>query len=104
MIKGIIFDLDMCILNTHTLGDNAIKPVIDILRNSELSDELKEKINYQLWTTSLDDALKMFNVLEDVVEKMRNAYRQLEVPDGIKSYGDEEYIRNLLVKKILVTT
>ncbi|MCX6741178.1 MAG: HAD family hydrolase [Candidatus Parcubacteria bacterium] len=104
MIKGIIFDLDMCILDTHTLGDNVIKPVIDILHNSNLPQELKEKINYQLWTTSLDDVIDMYNIPEVIAEKMREAYRKLEVPDGIKSFGDENYITDLPVKKILVTT
>lgn len=104
MIKGIIFDLDMCILDTHSLTGPFFQPVLDALRNSDLSSELKEKIEYQLWTTSLDDAVEMFAVPEDVAEKMREAYRQIEVPDGIKSFGDEECIRNLPVKKILVTT
>jgi len=104
MIKGIIFDLDMCILDTHSLTGPFFQPVLDALRNSDLSSELKEKIEYQLWTTSLDDAVEMFAVPEDVAEKMREAYRRIEVPDGIKSFGDEECIRNLPVKKILVTT
>src|SRR3989344_7780793 len=104
MIKAIIFDLDMCILNTHTLTGPFFQPVLDALHNSELSQELKEKINYQLWTTSLDDIMEMFSVPEDIAERMREAYRQIEVPDGIKTFGDEEFIRDLPVIKILVTT
>jgi len=104
MIKAIIFDLDMCILDTHSLTGPFFQPVLDALRNSTLSPELKEKVEYQLWTTSLDDTVNMFAVPEDVAEKMREAYREIEVPDDIKSFGDEEYIRNLPAKKILVTT
>ena len=104
MIKAIIFDLDMCILNTHTLTGPFFQPVLDALYNSELSQELKEKVNYELWTTSLDDVMEMFSVPEDIAERMREAYGQIEVPDGIKTYGDEEFIRGLSVKKILVTT
>lgn len=104
MIKAIIFDLDMCILNTHTLTGPFFQPVLDALYNSELSQELKEKINYQLWTTSLDDVMEMFSVPEGIAETMREAYRQIEVPDGIKTFGDEDSIKDLPVKKILVTT
>lgn len=104
MIKAIIFDLDMCILDTHTLTGSFFQPVLDVLYNSELLLELKEKINYQLWGTSLDDTIEMFSVPEDIAERMREAYRLIEVPDGIKTFGDEEYIRGLSVRKILVTT
>lgn len=104
MIKGIIFDLDMCILDTHTLTGSFFQPVLDVLYSSGLLQELKEKINYQLWTTSLDDTMEMFAVPEKTAERMREAYRHIEVPDGIKTFGDEDYIRELPVKKILVTT
>lgn len=104
MIKAIIFDLDMCILDTHTLTGSFFRPVLDALYSSELSSELKEKINYQLWRTSLDDVIEMFSVPEDIAEKMREAYRRIEVPNGIRTFGDEDYIKDLPVKKILVTT
>jgi len=104
MIKAMIFDLDMCILNTHTLTGPFFQPVLDALYSSELSQDLKEKIQYQLWTTSLDDTMEMFSVPENIVERMREAYRQIEVPDDIKTFGDEEFIRDLPVRKILVTT
>lgn len=104
MVKVVIFDLDMCILNTHSLTGPFFQPVLDALNNSDLLPELKEKINYQLWTTSLDDVMEMFSVPDDIAEKMREAYRRIEVPDGIKTFGDEEFIQDLPVKKILVTT
>lgn len=104
MIKAIIFDLDMCILDTHTLTGSFFQPVLDALYSSELPLELKEKINYQLWSTSLDDTIEMFFIPDDIAEKMREAYRRIEVPDGIRTFGDEEHIKDLPVKKILVTT
>lgn len=104
MIKVVIFDLDMCILDTHTLSGPFFKPVLDTLYDSELSTELKREINDQLWTTSLDDVIEIFSVPEGLAERMREAYRNIEVPDGIKSFGDEEHIRHLPVRKILVTS
>lgn len=108
MIRAIIFDLDMCILDAHTLIGSFFNPVLDALNNSELPAELKKRINDQLWITSLDDTVEMFSVPEDVAEKMREAYRQMEVPaealGSMKSFGDEGYIRDLPVKKFLVTS
>lgn len=98
-----IFDLDMCILNTRTLTGPFFQPVLDALYNSDLPPELKEKINYQLWTTSLEDTVEMFFIPEGIAERMREAYRRIEVPDGIKTFGDEAYIQDLPVMKILVT-
>ena len=96
----------MCILDAHTFTGTFFNSVSDALHNSDLTKELKEKINYQLWTTSLDDTIEMFFVPEDIAERMREAYRNIEVPNDIKtrSYGDEECIRNLPVKKFLVTS
>jgi FMN phosphatase YigB (HAD superfamily) len=104
MIKAVFFDLDMCILDTHSLTGPFFQPVLDVLYNPDLSPELKEKINYQLWTTSLEDTVEMFSIPEDTAERMREAYRRIEVPDGIKTFGDEVYIQDLSVRKILVTT
>ncbi|OGC80704.1 hypothetical protein A2943_02335 [Candidatus Adlerbacteria bacterium RIFCSPLOWO2_01_FULL_51_16] len=104
MVKGIIFDLDMCILDTHTLSGPFFEPVLNAFRNSELSDDLKNKIDTQLWTTSLEDTIEMFSVPGSIAEKIRQAYRQIDVPDGIKSFGDEECIADLPATKILVTT
>ena len=104
MVKAVIFDLDMCILDTHTLTGPFFQPVLSVLYNSGLSPKLKEDIRHQLWITSLEDAVEIFSIPEDIAERMRVAYRQIKVPDGIKTFGDEEFIRDLPVIKILVTT
>lgn len=104
MIKAIIFDLDMCILNTHSLRGDFFQPVLDALYNSSLPAEQKEKIQQQLWTTSLEDTIGLFKVPVDIADSMRKAYKHIKVPDGIETFGDEKYIRGLPVKKILVTS
>lgn len=104
MIKGIIFDLDMCILDTYSLKGSYFQPVLDAFYNSDLPEELKKEISIQLMTTSLEDVISMFDIPAKIAEAMRKTYREIEVPDGIKSYGDEECIRDLSGKKILVTS
>lgn len=104
MIKGIIFDLDNCILDTRTLGEHAIEPVLKVLQESNLSKEQQERIEEALWTSSLIDVAELFNIPQEIVEAMRKAYSQLDVPNGISSYGDEDCIKELPTINILVTT
>lgn len=104
MKKGIIFDLDMCILDTHSLTGSFFDAVIDALYTSNLSDELKKTIEAELWTTSLDDVVKMHDVPDDIARALREAYANITVPDGIRSYGDEACIAQLPVVKYLVTS
>ena len=104
MVRAIFFDLDMCVLDTFSLKGSFFDEVINVLRSSSLEDALKEKIESQLWTTSLDDTAKMFALPKDILLRMREAYAQMECPDGITTYGDESFIKDLPVKKILVTT
>lgn len=103
-VKGIIFDLDMCILDTRTLEGPFFDPVLHALDAWETSGELKQKARNQLLTTSLDDVVTLLAVPEFIAERMRDAYRLITVPLGIKSFGDEEYIRSLPLTKILVTS
>lgn len=104
MIKGIIFDLDMCILDTHTLTGTFFEPVLDALHASPLSDEVKQQVEVELWRTSLDDTIAMFKIPEHTAQAMRVAYGKIIVPDGIRSYGDEDAIGALPTINVLVTS
>lgn len=102
MIKGIILDLDMCILDTRSLAGSFFDGVLAPLRASTLPE--KEAIEQALMTTSLDDVATLFSMPVDLLTQMRKAYREVAVPEGIKSFGDEEYLRDLTQVKILVTS
>jgi len=105
-IKAIIFDLDNCIFDTRSMGEGIIDTVLEVLYSSNLSEQQKKDVDDALWTTSLEDIIDQFKVPEKIAEKMRQAYRKIEVPKNreVKSFGDEKCIKNLPVKKILVTT
>lgn len=106
MIKAIFFDLDNTILDTHSLGERILDPVLAPLLASDLSEGTKKAVSAALWNTSYEDVFKQFSILEALAEEMRVAARNLELPTDkkIKSYGDEKYIKKLLAKKFLVTT
>jgi putative hydrolase of the HAD superfamily len=105
MIRGIFFDLDMCIFNTHTLRASILDPVFDVLHTSSLSVELQQKIKELLFTTSLDDTATLLNLPHKLVDDMREVYQTIEIQDDdIKTFGDESCIENLPIIKILVTS
>jgi putative hydrolase of the HAD superfamily len=104
MIRAIIFDLDMCILDTRSLTGPFFDPILEPLQASELPAELKEKVERALWTTSLDDTAKQYSLPSALLEKMRTAYQDIEVPEGIRTFGDELALTFMPVAKILVTS
>ncbi len=106
MIKAIIFDLDKCIFNTHSLGEGILAPVLAPLDSSDLSEETKTGMREALWSDPLHVACKRFAIPVSVEEAMRDAYRALVVPadQPIETYGDEVFIATLPVRKFLVTT
>ncbi|MDO8522760.1 MAG: HAD hydrolase-like protein [bacterium] len=104
MIKGMIFDLDMCICDTRTVSKTAMDPVLNILCDSNLSDKTKLAVEVALWNTSWDDILKIYSIPEPTASKISNAYSQLETPDGVKTFGDEQCLEQLNLWKILVTS
>ena len=106
MIKAIFFDLDNTILETKSLGENILDPVLEPLYVSDLPEETKKGAADALWHTAYEDVFKQFNIPDKLAEKMRVEARKLCIPEGqkIRSYGDESYIATLRVKKFLVTT
>lgn len=102
MIKGIILDLDMCILDTRSLRGPFFEEVLAPLRASILPEKIA--IEQALMTTSLDDVAKLFSMPVELLEEMRTAYREATVPQGIRTFGDEECLRSFTQTKILVTS
>jgi len=66
MIKGIIFDLDMCICDTLTVPKSALDPALKILRNSALSPQLVAEVETALWNTSWDDIIQIYSIPEPI--------------------------------------
>jgi putative hydrolase of the HAD superfamily len=106
MIKAIIFDLDNCIFDSHTLGEDILAPILAPLIASDVPEETKRAAGAALWHSTLADVAARFNLPPNVAEAMRRAYEGVKVPEGsqVKSYGDEDCIKTLPVKKYLVTS
>ena len=106
MVKGIVFDLDNCIFDTRSMGEDVIDPVLKPVTSSDLPREIKRGVAEALWTTALEDVIDQYRLPPEVAEKMREACRTIEIPKerSIKTFGDEQCIADLPVKKYLVTS
>jgi putative hydrolase of the HAD superfamily len=104
MFDAYIFDLDLCICNTYSMTGPFFDPVLALLRAADIDDGTKVRAEEALWSSSLEDVATRYALPDGLVEDMRAAYRRIEVPDSVRSYGDEGAIRLLPGKKFLVTS
>lgn len=108
MIKTLIIDLDNCIFDTRSMGFELMKPVIFAMRkfnkDNFLNPVIERGINKDLWSLSLEDVFKKYDIPEYIVKSIRNAYENLEAPDCSKCYSDYLLLERFTQHKILVTT
>ena len=101
MIKTVFFDLDWCILNSETVY-KMYDPVRKVIEDSDIPEEIKEKYRISFRGHTDIDAIKEFS--DELVQKIRSTYDSIDVPDDIKSYGDEDCIKELPTTNFLITT
>jgi FMN phosphatase YigB (HAD superfamily) len=105
MIKGIIFDLDNCIFDTRSMGEDLIDPVLAAMADdNDISSLQRDKIKQELWSMSLADVIRSNNISEKIAGRMHQAYIGLDAPDNSRNYEDVSYIEKSDLVKILVTS
>jgi putative hydrolase of the HAD superfamily len=108
MIKLIFFDLDNCIFDTYSIGDNFLADVLVIADRAEIDGNITKETNKlfkkEIWHTSLIDLAHRLKMPEDLIEDMNNAHKDLVLPDRLVDFGDIDEIAKLTPRKILVTT
>ena len=108
MIKALIFDLDNCLFETRSMGNKLLEPLLAVLREAvssgEMSKALADEITEVFWTTSLADIIEHYSLSRQLHVKLETAYKDLQVPDGVKLFDDVEVLPELKPLKILVTS
>jgi FMN phosphatase YigB (HAD superfamily) len=108
MIKLIYFDLDNCIFDTISIGENFLADVLAIgdraVIEGEITKETNELLKIGLWYTSLIDIARQLKIPEDLINEMNQAHQDLVLPDKLVDFGDIDEIAKLIPHKILVTT
>lgn len=105
-IEGLILDLDNCLFDTRSMGQDVILPVWDVLTESSSSfnKETLNQIKTDLWNFSLEDIVSRHDISQDIAGKMREAYRNLEAPIWSKCYEDIILLGEITLPKVLVTS
>lgn len=107
-VKGWIFDLDICLLDTARLGRETdfFAPVLDIVRSLPLPPEQRAHLRELLRVWPFEDIVREMALSDDLAGPVRQAYRQVEILPSmpIHDYGDTDVLADLSGTKILVTT
>jgi FMN phosphatase YigB (HAD superfamily) len=110
MDTGYIFDLDFCIADPRTMGEEFIDPLMRMLKDSnyhfgfEVSPDMETQIRQDLWSMSLDRVVRKHNIPNRVANAICAIYRELEAPNSIAHYGDLNHLGQIDGDMVLVTT
>lgn len=109
MIKALLIDLDNCILDTRSMGNDLVLPVIRVLEDCQAEAPRLCPLDFaglktDLWTLSLQDIIGKYEIPPDQAEQMREAYACLQAPEWSKCYDDTHVLADLDVRIMLVTT
>ena len=102
-IKCIIFDWDMCLFDTDTFRPHVVKTVMGMLDVFELPDGVRERAETFIKKDSPFMVVRECALPPAVARAMLDTYSRIEVPEGVRTYGDEHHVEQLPVEKILVT-
>jgi FMN phosphatase YigB (HAD superfamily) len=106
VIKATIIDLDNCVFDTRSMGRNVIAPVLASMAEGIdfIPEETLNQIRIDLWSFSLEDIIAKHNIPDSIAKRARLAYRNLKAPPWSKCYDDVNLLKNIRIRKILVTS
>ena len=106
-MKCLIFDLDKCIADPYSgpLGERGeiVTDVLEVLQNNEVSEEMRKVISKEIYRYGIDNIIHWHN-FQHFADMIKAVYRPLIVPPGMVVYPDFEFVKELNIKKVLVTT
>ena len=105
--KLLIFDLDNTIFETKSIGEHAVAAVMDDFRSSIsplFSHEKVEAVITDLWNYPFDHVARQYKLSEEVSKQFSASINSHEYQLEIETYPDFELMRELNIRKVLVTT
>jgi FMN phosphatase YigB (HAD superfamily) len=107
MIRAIIFDLDNCVSPSDSMGRDFMDPVFAAIREanrghvgeSELASAFGE-----MWRVPLDAVAKKYGFSDEMLAAGWRVSRELEVRNAMSGYDDVDSLRDLPLKRYLVTS
>lgn len=102
-IKCIIFDWDMCLFDTETLRPHVVKLIMSTLAMFDLPAGVREKAEALIRKDAPFTVVRECNLPPAVARALLDAYSAIEVPECVRTFGDEHHVADLPIEKILVT-
>ncbi|WP_462250673.1 HAD family hydrolase [Ekhidna sp.] len=103
----LIFDLDDTIFETKSIGHHHVKEAVDSFKQTISTNRSSEEIDTiinDLWKYPFDHVSERHNLSESTRRQFSKSINNLEYNFNIKAFKDFDLIKDLNVRKILVTT
>ncbi len=102
-IELVIFDLDDCILDTNTFRPHMQERMRQVMDAFEIPDYARRHAEHMLKTASPIAVARECDLPKQVCRALLDAYRTIDVPACVKTYGDEHHIADIKAECVLVT-
>jgi FMN phosphatase YigB (HAD superfamily) len=107
VIRAIIFDLDNCLSAGDAMGREFLEPVFDAIRRANDGRASEEALSHafdEMWRVPIDAVAKKHGFSEAMLRAGWEISRVLEISGSMRGYDDIEVVRDLAVKRYLVTS
>jgi putative hydrolase of the HAD superfamily len=107
MVNALIFDLDSCLAAANEVGEALFAPAFDAIRsanNGHVSEEQLKAAFADCWRFPFDFIANKYQFSDAMRSAGFDAFRQIEVRQPMKGYGDLHVLAELSVKLFLVTS
>jgi putative hydrolase of the HAD superfamily len=107
VIRAIIFDLDNCLSPGDAMGRAFLQPVFDAIRAANDGTVAEQQLTAafdEMWRVPIDAVAKKHGFSEAMLRAGWEISRGLAIPGSMKGYEDLGFVRELAVKRYLVTS
>lgn len=107
MIKAIIFDLDSCLAAADEVGQHLFAPAFTAIRaanDGSVSEAALQAAFTDCWRVAFDAVADRYSFTTAMRAAGWESFRQLEISTPMRGYGDLAVLRELTVKRFLVTS
>jgi putative hydrolase of the HAD superfamily len=106
-MNAVIFDLDNCLCAASAVGEDLFAPVFAAVRDANragLDESVLQRAFSDCWHTSFDVVAKRYGFSNEMIEAGYTAFAALEVTSPLTGYPDLSVVRELPIRRYLVTT
>ena len=103
---AVIFDLDNCLCPATAVGEALFAPTFNALREANrgvLDDSMLQRAIADCWHTSFDVVAERYGFSTEMIDAGNTAFGRVEVKSPLIGYADLPVVRELPVKRYLVT-